>query len=181
MPVIRIYHLRIVPPEPIYSDIVSFKQQFRDTFGNLKYSKSKPHITLAFFNMDVVHEPEMIKHFEALSNSKSFTIQIKGINSFEEESYVLFLDIVNPQPVLDIQTKIQQLWLNGLQHKTSELTISNSPHVTISTTKDKATLDESFKIFVGINYSEIFKVDHLVLTSRLPGKTWDWEYQIALR
>ena len=171
MSAIKIYHLRIVPPEPVYSDIVQFKQQFRDIYGNLKYSKSKPHITLAFFTMDIQHEAEMLKCFEPLSNMKGFQLQIPGFGTFDKGANVLFLDINNSHPIEEIQTSAYSIWSKGLQEKTSKLIISKTPHMTISTTNDKATLLDSYIKF---------NVDHLVLTSRLMGKTWDWEHHIPL-
>ena len=176
----RIYHLRIVPPEPVYSDIINFKQQFRETYGNLKYSKSKPHITLAFFGMDTNYENEMIECFAQLSTIKGFHLQIPGFGTFDRGSNVLFLDVANSPSIIQIQTKARELWLGKLKEKTSELTISKNPHMTISTTNDKDTLLDSFNKFNAIGYENSFEVDHLVLTSRLMGKTWDREYNISL-
>lgn len=48
----KIYNLRIVPPQPIYDEVLNFKKKFIEKFGEHPLSKSKPHITLAYFYMD---------------------------------------------------------------------------------------------------------------------------------
>jgi len=177
---VRIYHLRIVPPEPVYSAIVNFKQQFIDRYGKQKYSKSKPHITLALFKMDTEFEPEMVACFEQLSSIKSFSLQITGFKTFEDDALVLFLDIAHSSALEFIYTQVYDLWQKNLQESISKLTISKTPHITISNVNDKKTLDECFNTFKGIDYRTRFEVDHLVLTSRVNGKTWDWEHHINL-
>lgn len=180
MGTIREYHLRIVPPEPIYSDIVNFKSQFIDTFGKLKYSKSKPHITLALFRMDMEYQDIIVKNFNQLSSIKKFQLEINGFNIFDIRAHVLFLDIPISNSIKNVQTNIKMIWERDLHGKSSKLNSSKLPHMTISTTKDKETLYASFDLFKKKGYHKSFEVDHIVLTSRLLCKTWDWEQLIPL-
>lgn len=179
MDVIREYHLRIVPPEPIYSDILNFKKQFIDTFGKLKYSKSKPHITLGLFRTSTKYEELIVKNFEQLSSIKKFQLEINGFNIFER-AYVLFLDIPLTDSFYQIQDSIKDIWSAEFQGIPSKLISSRTPHMTISTTKDKKILHASLDLFKKMEYHHNFEVNHIVLTSRLLGKTWDWEHHIPL-
>jgi len=177
---IKEYHLRIVPPEPIYGEVLNFKKEFMDTFGKHKYSKSKPHITLVLFRMTMEHENSIAKSFDQLSNMEKFQLQINGFNIIESRANVLLLDIPTAESIKNIQTNARIIWMKDLNGEPSKLIVSKTPHITISTTKDKETLHSSFNLFNKREYHRSFEVDHLVLTSRFIGKTWDWEHCIPL-
>ena len=180
MSTIREYHLRIVPPEPIYSDVVNFKNQFMEIFGKHKYSKAKPHITLALFKMDTRYEDLIVKCFQQLTNIKRFQMQINGFNIFDTRTYVLFLDIKSADSFYKIQKQIEDIWTKHFQEIPAKLITSSNPHMTISAMKEKETLLESFDVFKKHKYFKSFEVDQIILTSRPLSQTWDWEYQIPL-
>ena len=180
MDITKEYHLRIVPPEPIYSEVLNFKNQFIEIFGKHKYSKAKPHITLALFKMQTTYEGLIIKSFQQLSNIKQFELQINGFNTFDTRTYVLFLDIQSTDSFFVIQRQIEDIWSKYFQEIPSKLITSKKPHMTISAMKDKETLFKSFDIFKKHKYRKSFEVDHIILTSRPLSQTWDWEYRIPL-
>ena len=137
-------------------------------------------MTLAFFSMDTIYEKEMVNEFETLSSIKKFNLQINGFDTFKNGSMVLILDISRSESIVQIHRNAQELWSTKLKEKASKLTISKTPHMTISTMNDKDILEASFKKFDAVGYQRNFEVDQLVLTSRLPFKTWDWEHRIRL-
>lgn len=177
MSIIKTYNLRIVPENPIYDDVFGFKRQFITQYGNHPLSKSKSHITLAQFNMDFQYHDKLIKYFNQLAYNKTFNLSIAGFKVFPN---VLFLDVPMTKEINSIHEQLKTIWLRDLHFKSSLLKISKTPHITISKTFDKATLDASFYFFSKIGYSNTFEVNHLILTSREPSKTWDWEYKIML-
>ncbi|MBD0835486.1 hypothetical protein [Aestuariibaculum suncheonense] len=79
---IKTYNLRIVPPSPVYDEVLAFKKTFIETFGDEPYSKSKPHVTLGFFKMDTAYETYLIKYLSALSLFKVFQMKIQGFDTF---------------------------------------------------------------------------------------------------
>lgn len=180
MDIIREYHLRIVPPKPIYNDVTNFKNEFIEIFGKHKYSKAKPHITLALFKMDTQYEDLIVKSFQQLTIIKKFEIKLKGFNIFDTRTYVLFLDIQSVEPFHQIQASIEDIWSRNFKDIPSKLITTKHPHMTISTAVNKNTLIESFEIFKQYSYDKSFEVDHIVLTSRLLSHTWDWEHYIPL-
>lgn len=177
---IRIYNLRIVPPTPVYERVVAFKKQFIDAFGPLQYSKSKPHVTLVQFEMDVDYEPLLIKYFSALSDMETFKMTIEGVAAFEKGSKVLLLKMSPSKNFEQLLAQIKVIWRRDLHRGLTALKVSNTPHITISKTKDVTTLHKSLELFKDIAYFKEFEVNELVLLSRPHGKTWDWECHIPL-
>ena len=93
MPDIKIYNLRIVPPDPVYNEVTHFKKQFIATFGKQPLSNSKPHITLAVFKMDSQYQDILIKIFNQLSTQNKFKLIIQGFEIFENNANVLLLKV----------------------------------------------------------------------------------------
>lgn len=179
---VREYTLRIVPPSPIYEEILDFKSQFKNIFGKQIYSNSKPHITLAVFLMDAENQEELINILNSLSSEKKFCLEITGFEIFEN-ALVLLLGIKESAELLTLSQVLKSLFKNSLESLIikGKLRFSNSPHITISKTEDNIMLSTSYQAFKNVLYQKEFKVDNLILTSRLPYKTWDWEHKIELK
>jgi 2'-5' RNA ligase len=174
---IKIYNLRIVPPQPVYDDVQNFKNQFIEKFGKHPLSKSKPHVTLAYFYMDTQYEDVLVKAFDQLATIRKFHLSVGDFAFFPT---VLILEISKAEEINTIHAQTKKIWQLDLHFGKSALGISNPPHMTISRTKDKATLEASFGFFSKMGYQNEFEVDHLILTSRMPGKTWEWDHKIVL-
>ncbi|SFZ91572.1 2'-5' RNA ligase superfamily protein [Flaviramulus basaltis] len=177
---IKIYSLRIVPLNPIYNEIVALKRMFIETFGNQKFSKSIPHITLATFEMDYGYQEFLLKAFNQLSNMKQFQLEINGFDVFENKTEVLFLKLAENEIINQILQNLKILWIRDLHRKYSSLNIPNLLHMTISNAKGKEMLYKSLDLFQEIDYYRQIQVNKLTLVSRYEGKTWDWEHHINL-
>ncbi|WP_053992844.1 2'-5' RNA ligase family protein [Mangrovimonas sp. TPBH4] len=177
---IKIYNLRIVPPSPIYEEVAAFKTQFIEVFGPLQYSKSKPHITLVQFKMIVENEPFLIKSFASLSKAKKFKMSIEGFDMFEKGSNVLLLKVRPSKEFDHLLEQLKLLWQRDFHRELRSLIVSSTPHITISKTRDSATLHKSFELFKDVVYVKEFEVNELTLLSRLEHNTWDWEHRIVL-
>lgn len=178
----RIYNLRIVPPNPIYEEVTSFKKTFIEAFGKQPLSKSKPHVTLAIFEMKPQFDGDLVKAFDQLSEISQFQLNITGFGNFQgKHPNVLFLEIPMIKEIKLIWNKTKDLWTNGLKNDIKELTIPTIPHMTISRTRTEEMLEKGLELFRNIDYTKkSFKVENLLLISRIPGNTWDWEHKIQL-
>ncbi|WP_188653594.1 2'-5' RNA ligase family protein [Yeosuana aromativorans] len=177
MSIIKTYNIRIVPTNSTYDDIFGFKKQFITKYGNHPLSNSNPHITLAQFDMDYQYHDKLINFFTQLAYNKTFNLSIEGFKVFPK---LLFLDVPVTKEINLIHEQLKTIWVRDLHFKSSLLKISKTPHITISKTFDKATLEASFDFFSKMGYANTFEVNHLILTSREPSKTWDWEQKIIL-
>lgn len=178
---IKIYNLRIVPPEPIFQEIVQIKHEFEFVFGKQPLSQSKPHITLAAFKMYPQDEEILFKIFNQLAEIKKFQIGIQGFDIFENKSNTLYIKVLNTEEIKKIHTQLKILWIRDLHKELRSINISSTPHITISKTDGNKMLRESLDYFQEKEYVRQFEVSQLTLVSRKEYKTWDWEYQIELK
>ena len=176
---IKIYHLRIVPPNPIFDDVVGFKKRFEAILGRQPLSKSKPHITLALFRMDPQYENQLLKILNQLSRLKTFKLNIMGFTIFDS-SNTLMLKVSKPQELEQIHSLMKSLWVSELHRKPSSLKLPQTPHITISKTNGKKMLHESLKVFQHTNYFRPMVVDKLTLVSRYRSGTWDSAHHVEL-
>ena len=177
---IKIYNLRIVPTDLIFEEIVLFKQQFETLFGKQPLVRSKPHITLAAFEMDTQQENTMLKAFNELSSIEKFKLEIEGFDIFENNANVLLLKVATNKEVKHIHTLIKILWIRDLHRKLTSIKIPATPHITISKTSGTKMLHDSLSYFSKIEYIRQLAVNKLTLVSRCQHETWDWEYHIPL-
>ncbi|MDJ0646216.1 MAG: 2'-5' RNA ligase family protein [Flavobacteriaceae bacterium] len=175
----KIYNLRIVPPNPVFDEVTYFKSQFIEQFGKQRYSKSKPHITLAHFTSDIQYQDILINAFSELSNFKRFKLALQGFDIFKQGK-VLLLRVEMVEEIKNIHKQIQYLWPKESLKEQKLPYISKTPHMTISKTKNDSMLNDSLAFFQKIDYQKQFEVSHLTLVSRAYYKTWDWHYEIEL-
>lgn len=175
----KIYNLRIVPPSPVYEEIEDFKRQFEKLFGKQKYSRSKPHITLAHFSMLPGQEDRLIRKLTKLSGLKRFELDIAGFDIFEASKVLLLRVPLNEELTL-LQQGLQLLWQHDLGRSQISRELPHTPHITISSAKSTEMLHRGLRHFRPINYRRRIEVDHIRLFSRDPGQTWDWEHRFPL-
>ncbi|MFG6687053.1 2'-5' RNA ligase family protein [Mariniflexile sp. HNIBRBA6329] len=178
---IKIYNLRIIPPNPIYDEVVKLKNKFINAFGKQPLSTSKPHITLVAFEMDVQYEAYLIKALYQLSILKKFKLEIEGFGVFQNISKALIIKVSKTKELEFLLTQIEIIWIRDLHRKPATLTTSTTPHITISKTTGDEMLQDSYNLFkkIKLPYKEI-EVSYLTLVSRPLKSTWDWEHQITL-
>ena len=177
---VKIYNLRIVPNDLIFEEIDQFKQKFETLFGKQPLVRSKPHITLAAFEMDTRQENIMIRAFNQLSSIAKFRLEIQGFDIFENNANVLLLKVATNKEVKHIHTLIKILWIRDLHRKLTTIKIPATPHITISKTSGTKMLHDSLSYFSKIEYIRQLEVNQLTLVSRRQHETWDWEYHIPL-
>ena len=177
---VKIYNLRIVPHDLIFEEIDQFKRKFETSFGKQPLVRSKPHITLAAFEMDTQQENIMIRTFNQLSSIEKFRLEIQGFDIFENNANVLLLKVATNKEVKHIHTLIKILWIRDFHRKLTSIKIPATPHITISKTSGTKMLHDSLSYFSNIEYIRQLEVNKLTLVSRSQHETWDWEYHIPL-
>lgn len=176
---IKIYNLRIIPPDQIINKVTELKKQFEFLYGKQPLSRSKPHITIATFKMNSKHQDFLIEVFNQLRLRGGFKLKIDGFDVFEG-SKTLYLNIRKSETLEAIYRDIQFLHDEHLKRRLKSFYISDNPHMTISRTTGKKMLYESLQHFQKNDYSKQIEVGHLTLVSRSKYKTWDWEHHIKL-
>lgn len=175
---IRSYNIRLIPPEPLFSQVTNFKKEFIDSYGEQLLTKSKPHITLAKFVMSTSFQKLLVEYFKSLGQTKKFVLKLRGFDTVESSGTLLLQ--INPSEELGTLLRtIGNLKRTMLHHKVKNFGLSYTPHLTIASMLDPVTLQASLNHFKNIAYpQQPFEVDHLIITSRKHGKTWDWEHRI---
>ncbi len=176
---VRIYNLRIVPDKKVFQEVREFKETFINRFGKQALSRSKPHITLAHFDMDTEYLDQLLKAFNQLTSVSRFRLQVQGFDTFPNAN-VLFLNVLESQELIQVFAQIDIIRVRDLHRTSGSFHIPDKAHMTISKTRSRAMLDKSLGLFDGITYSREIEVNALTLLSRPAGKTWDWEHQMPL-
>lgn len=174
---IREYNFRIVPEEPIYSNVVGFKEEFLNKFGEATYLKSKPHITVLNFFMDSSYEERMLTALKiATQNSKSFTIETLNFEGFQH-SRALTIKLKVEKVLFSFQKEIKGFWVKHLGFKSKNLQVVTTPHITLAKVDTDDLLKESLVHFTQNKYAKTFTVNGFTLLSRPAYKnvTWDWD------
>ena len=176
---IKYYNLRIEPPEPVFGKVTELKKLFEFAYGKQPLSRSKPHITIASFRMNVKHQDALIQVFNKLSERKAFKLNINGFDVFEG-SKTLYLNVTHTEALKTLHQQVWSLYSNHLKRNLKSFTISDTPHMTISTTKSKQMLYDSLQYFQKNQYSKQIEVNTLALVSKLKHRTWEWNHEIKL-
>ena len=176
---IKYYNLRIVPPEPVFTEVVEFKKQFESLYGKQPLSKSKPHITIASFKMNSRHQDFLVDVLDRLSKYTMFMLDIHGFGVFEN-SGTLYLKVSTSDAIQAIHKEVKSLCGEHLDGKLKLFSISDTPHITLSKTSGKKMLYESLQHYQQEGYSRQIGIDHLTLVARPKYRTWDWEHEIGL-
>ena len=176
---IKYYNLRIVPPEPVFNDVVELKEQFESLFGKQPLSKSKPHITIASFRMNSKHQEFLINVLNQLSQREVFRLQVDGFSIFEG-SRTLYMNVSRSKAIETIHDQVKSIFVNHIRGKVKQFIVSDNPHITLSKTASKKMLYESLKHFQQEGYSKQMEISHLTLVSRTKYRTWDWGHEIGL-
>ncbi len=174
------YNLRIVPPDPIYSEVVRFKRLFEKLFERQRYTRSNPHITLSHFEMNTEYEHHLIATFSQLSNTKKFQLDLNGVGTFES-SKTLYINVSPSKAIDQLNLHIKQLWQYQLRRKAQDLKGMGKPHITISKAVGNAMLLESLDFFKKFGYQNNFTTNRLTLCKYQAGKGWKNISSIDLR
>ena len=170
---LRLYFVAIVPEEPVYSEVLAFKTEFRDRYNSSAALRSPPHITLymPFQWQEEKEELLLISLNNQASLHQPFKLSLVNFGAF-------------PPRVIYIKVKESDA-LNNLQKATHKNAATNwhiypqpnsrpfIPHMTIAFRDLKKPLfAEAWQDFEQRKYSTEFTVRDLCLLKH-NGKTWN--------
>lgn len=129
----QLYFVAIIPPEPIYAQVVSFKEDMAQRFGSKAALKSPPHITLHMpFRFREDREQDLIATLErAMTDFQPFELVHQGFAAFEPR--VIYVDVNDSEPLHAFRAHVvsamrQQLKLLNADYKDRPF----NPHMTIA-------------------------------------------------
>lgn len=102
-----LFFVAVIPPDPIFKEISTFKEELKEEFGIKASLKSPPHITL---HMPFRAKREKIQTIEQdlkviLGIQEPFSIDLIGFSSFEPK--VIFVDVKANEKLEGIQKSIK--------------------------------------------------------------------------
>lgn len=167
------YFIGVLPPKPIYDQVLALKHYFKEHFQSKASLNSPPHITLHMpFQWKEKREGELIETLFNFSTIQSpFELQLKNFSCFEPR--VIYID-VERQPRL---SELQHLLHKTLQ---KELNIFNAnykdyafhPHMTVAFRDlKKQNFYKAWEEFKTKTFNASFKVEEVALLKH-DGKIW---------
>lgn len=104
-----LYFIALVPPEPIYIEIMGYKQYFADTYNSKAALKSPPHVTLHMpFKLKEKKETSLITCLkECAQKHEPFNLELQNFGVFDPR--VIYVNVINNQPLTALQKSLQQL------------------------------------------------------------------------
>jgi 2'-5' RNA ligase len=126
------YFIAIVPPEPLQSELMEWKNKMAMNYNSRGALRSPAHITLHMpFEMEGQKEKRFLSSAkEFIVNSTPFIIQLKGFGGFEPR--VIFIDVEQNEKLIEIRDKTVE-WMKTAFHifNQSDDKRGFHPHITI--------------------------------------------------
>lgn len=129
----QLYFIAIVPPEPVYSEVLQLKQHFKERYNTKAALNSPPHITLHMpFKWKEAKENELLEALQAfVTSQKPFEIKLNNFSVFEPR--VMFIDVVKDENLESLQKRLKRfckMELNLFNADYKEMAFH--PHVTLA-------------------------------------------------
>lgn len=169
-----LYFLAIIPPSPIYEEVMEFKNEVLEKFDSKAALRSPPHITLHMpFKWKDKKENFLIEKLSSFEfTDYPFDIQLKDFDFFPPK--VVFVNVAKNNLLVQVQKQL-------VKHVRNQLNILNAdykdmpfhPHMTIAFRDLKKTLfSEAYEYFSEKKYQASFEVVGFHLMKH-DGKRWN--------
>ena len=174
-----LYFIALMPPENIRIEIEAFKIEIQQKFGVSHALNLPAHLTLKIpFRMSVEQRTQLIPKIDRFSSEqRSFQIDIDGFGRFSKQ--VIFANIVDHEPLIDLYTELLALTSTVVNLKSHEIATKIHPHITLATRdlkrSDFPPIWEEFKDRV---YTASFSAEDISLFKH-NGKSWDARKQFS--
>jgi 2'-5' RNA ligase len=169
-----LYLIALVPGEELRDRARELKLEMSRRFNASHALKAPAHITLQMpFRRDENAEAELCAQLEKFSSVRnSFEVMIDGFDAFPPR--VIFLKIVDHQPVKDLHAALNHHLVKYLQFSQKELNDEIHPHMTIATRDlTKKMFHKAWPEFKGREFKASFTADSLHLLKH-NGKHWEF-------
>ncbi|MGI9546013.1 MAG: 2'-5' RNA ligase family protein [Flavobacteriaceae bacterium] len=169
----QLYLIALIPDEELCNRVRFLKEEMKSRFSSSHALKSPAHITLQMpFRKSENLEADMVQSLEKFAvKENAFQLNLEGFDCFPPR--VLFIKILEHEPVKTLQRQLQYVLSNDLDFSEKELTKKILPHMTIAT---RDLSEEAFQTawpeFQKRQFKATFQVQSLFLLKH-NGKYWD--------
>lgn len=168
------YHLRITPPDPVYSQIVNMKSEFIKYFGPGLYSKSSPHITIASFCMDPRHETKLLKNLHNTLTHQSFNVSLKQVSGFDN-IHMVVVDLVRNHVLLSQIAGLKKVLRQELRIPSKYASVVDRFHITVGQASNSLDYCKAIQLLNTLHLEWDFLCSGFVLLKRPLGKSVSWQ------
>lgn len=168
------FFIALIPPEPIRSEIHSFKEELSEKFMTRAALRSPPHITLHMpFLWPKKSEQRLLEAISSLSAGLApVEVHLRGFGNFSPR--VIFIAVENDPALLALQRAVSlhcRRSLNILNADYKETPFH--PHITIAFRDlKKQVFQQAWNSFEHREFRRDFKADSLHLLKH-NGKVWE--------
>lgn len=170
---IRKYFIGIIPPSPVFEQVLEVKTFFRDHYQSKAALNSPPHITLHMpFEWKEKKEDELTSQLKKFSSTQlSFNLSLAGFSCFPPR--VIFIEVQESEPLMQMQKQLHrfckvELNLFNAQYQDRPF----HPHLTVAFRDLKKTaFQQAWDEFKDKKFHTEFQVTDIVLLKH-EGKKW---------
>lgn len=155
------YFIAIIPPPPIFEEVLMLKNHFREKYNSKASLNSPPHIT--------IHAPFLWREKEEITLSRSLELFAKGkksmkINLFGFGAFkkrVIFISVEGNEELKELQGQLKKFCVRELNlSDDNQRSEKFHPHLTLAFRDLKAQqFDLAWKEFMSKKFSASFSVD----------------------
>jgi 2'-5' RNA ligase len=170
---LKLYFVAIVPKDPVYSEVLKFKTEIKESFGSSAALRSPPHITLHMpFQWKEEKEGQLIDSLDQhASIHQPIKVQLNNFGAFTPR--VIYVHVNASDSLNMLQKEISRnasIYWHIYPKPNSRPFV---PHMTIAFRDlKKPKFFEAWKEFEHRKYNAEFSVSDICLLKH-NGKTWD--------
>lgn len=129
----NLYFIAIIPPEPLYAEVLALKQHVKNQYNSKAALNSPPHITLHMpFKWKESKEAELVSSLETfIAKQKSFELKLNNFGAFEPR--VIFIDVRKDEALVDLQKNLKRFCKTELNLFNADYKeFAYHPHLTLA-------------------------------------------------
>ena len=177
---LRLYFVAVVPEEPVYSEVLAFKSEFRDRFKSSAALRSPPHITLHMpFQWQEKKEELLLSSLKNLAVlHQPFKIALEDFGAFPPR--IIYIHVNESNALNTIQKEVNRNATSNWHIYPQANSRPFIPHMTIAFRDlKKPMFTEAWQDFEQRKYKVEFTVSDLCLLKH-NGKSWDIHHRARL-
>lgn len=168
-----LYFMALIPDRGLREQIRTLKTEIKRKYKAKHALKLPAHITLQIpFKMTKEEEVTFIKAVGSFAEEQPpFKIEVSGFDCFPPR--VIFLKVLNQEPLKILHTQLQQVIEDILQLKDREKTLSIHPHITIASRDlSREAFKNGWSDFEKRDFKASFLADKIYLLKH-NGNSWE--------
>ncbi len=179
---LNMYFIALVPPEPIYGQVMDYKHMFADRYNSKAALKSPPHVTLHMpFKIKLKHEDKLISVLqEVASNHEAFKVDLSDFGQFKERT--IYVDVVENDQLHSLFKAIMKtMKVNFNIFNADYKSRGFNPHMTLAFRDlKKEAFKEAWPEFKQKDYNTTFTTSSFSLLKH-NGKHWEVFHEMGLQ